>query len=464
MDYYINLLDKQKKERLEKVNAEFDHRLYQYCKDTFNSEEYFKYIKSAIQSNIIQITNMNNWTDSFQYACSPFLKAVPLIREPYFTQDNFGFPIFARGLNDLAMLIRRVQLTSTYDIVVQDFGIFLYILYREHLNCLQNKLKMSYEQAVYSTQQLIRQFLLNVSSSVELSQPKVVLVMHDSLGMLPLLTDWNTRESTIRMQRTPYFADWNTADIASFYSTVCPVFKEYRNVSSAWKHPELLFMCADFLPKLDRLLINLYIQDYSTIKSLTTDSELLRVIKSRDKVLYTKFAEKYFKWDDCRRIYCLSRKYKRCSLPNPFDEPVIRVWKSTLRRNNKLCTFNCYNPFEVDLVRAVPFANTVMDFKILHDLYGNVTRGKIREYYLLAQTINQARRKNFSVEGDDTMFMSLNVDVVNVPEDKIDIVSSVLSQVTEDLISTYMDNFTFTVHEDITKFDDYKKHLWYNGG
>lgn len=445
---YIDLYKKNQKILEEQVQAEFNNALKRYCEKQFGSAEYYQLIHRNLDKGVLAKTNENCWTDSFPYACSPYIKATELIRSPVSFQilpNDTSIPPITRSLADLSLIIKRLQLVNAQKVIVADFGLFLYILFA------------STSEPHKVIQNAVRQFLYSISSASELNNTEVELIMQDSLAMFNTLKEWNIHEHSQRMRRYPFYTEWSFDRIAEMYSLVCPTFKDFRTNQNEFNPPHITFKASEFLTKFDRFLLTLYFNKYGDSRTALKDEELFKVINSRDKYQAHAFAEKYFEYKDLRKLYLVGRKRTRCCDEVPFKDPVISVWRSHLRHKSTLCTYERYDPFERGAIFKEIFANTVLDFYKLEEECKTVTKQKIKEIYLMAQTINQVRKLNYS-EDPRTMFMSLNVDVINAPPDRVEEIREVLASATENLKSTYMDEFTFTIHEDFNSFRDYVKH------
>lgn len=442
-----------------KADLSFQLYLSKYTTNIFGSAEYGRLISKTVKNGIISVTNKHLWTDTFPYANSPYIKAVPLIRNPFSfrlkTFDN-SIPPFTRVLSDLALLIHRMQLLQADSIIIEDFGVMLYIMYNQTIQEL-DKYNFSQEQARVFTQHTLRQFLNSLSCINSLNETRVTLVFHDSIGMFVPLINWNRSEHSQRLRREPAYVEFDKDAISSFYSNISPVLQEFNYAEDTVTPPLMLLKRTEYLPKLDKMFIELYFDRYrEQLNKNLTDREFLDIINYRDKRQYDKFAEKYFSWEDRRKLYCLSRKHKRCANGVPYQDTVARIWNSSIREKSN-CEYLCYNPMEEATSPSQIFANTVIDYT---SFTNNKTMQKFKETYLMAQTINQARRKFFGT--DKSEMFTLNVEIINVPEEHISSVHKTIEAVNTNLTSTYMDEFSYIIKQDFTGYKMYKKQQWGN--
>lgn len=452
---YSSFYLERKESLIDELHDNIQSKLLDYCVNTFHSQLYYFAIADHLENGIIQITGEECWNDTFVHSCSPYIKATSLIRTPYsfdIREDDVNFPPFTRTLTDLTMVVKRLQVSRKSPIRIEDFGIFLYIVYSNAIEELHTNRGFSKEHAAYTVQQLIRQFLCSISSIEELSFPRVSLVMHDSLGMFKTLKLWNDTERAQQLRRKPMYAVWDPKLIGEFYSSITPLIQDYKTSSSGFVQPQFIFKRTEYLPKLDRIFVGYFLNEYFDKRTPDMDRDFLKVVTKRFTLGYYKFGKKYLSEEHERKLELAGRKFVRCCLDRPFTEPAIYAWNTSDLQVNKLCKFEYYDPFTTEISAEPIFANTVIDCEKLTE--EELQPEEFKKIYLEAQTINQVRRLHYGDDGD-AVFMALNVDIKNVTWDNVSAIKEVLDKANEELTSTYMDNFSYTIHEDFTSLKPY---------
>lgn len=422
-------LQAQRDEFIKQGLSESHKALIKFYKDTLSSEYYYKLVKSELDKEVIVPYNFHLLTLKNKYTGSPILKVVPLINR-YNLLDNADITTsLAPLLGELSALVKSLQSLYTDNIYIQDFSVFLYILYCH-----------SKEADYKLVQQLVAQFI-NSISTLGTNNP-VNLIFHDYLGIAHSLYLWNDNEKNQRLRRTPHYVPTGIDSVASFYSQLAPALHKQNSILTNITPPNLIIKRTTQICKLDNLMLQSFIK-YCQPKQL---GYFLSVLRMRNKRACHEYADKFFP-EVSIKIRVLSRKSKQAAELVNYTDKVVSILNSSIRTSRAEITFQDYNPFLEDTSPLEIYSTVSIDVnKALQGLPSNTYYKRLSEVISLAASINACRMSKFNNPEDELSL--LKVDIL----DKSVIINIELENAIKDLIAElsnkYMYEFAYEVKRD----------------
>ena len=147
-----------RKEKIQKIlvdsaNNEISNILKKYCKEQFNSEQYYLYMKENLDNKVIEIPNPQLWVEDGYLTNSTVLSMMDIARNPYtycLQPCNYDIPVdeknfgenrmgevtdsvfYERYLGECVTIFKNLEsYYPTHEIEVHDFSYMLYTLWKK---------------------------------------------------------------------------------------------------------------------------------------------------------------------------------------------------------------------------------------------------------------------------------------------------------------------------------------------
>ena len=196
-------------EKLQKVLVDSANRriqsvLHDYCVKTFNSEKYYSYVNTNLETKVIEIPNPQMWIEDDYITNSTTFSLLNVAKEPYtFSQQpvNYQIPVdeknfgenmmgevtdgvfFSRYVSECLTVFKEIEkYYPTHQIEVFDFSFALFTLWARTNEMLLRRVKDHYKR--FFTHHMINPLMTGLVCKRDGYLPNIKLVMYDCAGTI----------------------------------------------------------------------------------------------------------------------------------------------------------------------------------------------------------------------------------------------------------------------------------------
>ena len=189
---------------VDSANRRVEEYLSKYCVDTYNSSQYFSYMKENLSTKVLEVPNPQIWVEDDYITNSTTFSLLNIAKEPYsFSQQpasyqipvdekNFGKNMmgevtdgvfFSRYIAECITVLNKInQFYPTHQIEVHDFSFALYTLWNRTNMMLLKRVPDHYKK--FFTHHMINPFMTSLVCKREGYLPNIKLIIYDSIGTI----------------------------------------------------------------------------------------------------------------------------------------------------------------------------------------------------------------------------------------------------------------------------------------